>query len=251
LHGADVAIDLHGRGPASHRVLLASEPRRLVAFANPEIPESAGGAPWRAEEHEVARWCRMLAHAGIAADPNDLALLRPAPPSDATLRGVAIVHPGAASGARRWPPERFVAVARAARERGDDVVVTGGTNEIALARGIAAAAGLAADRVLAGRTSLAELAAIVAAARLVVCGDTGIAHLATAFGTPSIVLFGPIAPAAWGPPAGRSQHVALWAGAHGDPHGAVLDAGLARIAVAEVLAAMDMLARETAGAARG
>jgi ADP-heptose:LPS heptosyltransferase len=251
LRRADLAIDLHGRGPASHRVLLASEPRRLAAFAHAEIPESAGGAAWRADEHEIARWCRMLETAGIPADPRDLALLPPAPPADPAHRQAVIVHPGAASAARRWPADRFAAVARAARQRGDRVVVTGDAHEIALARTVAQAAALPDACVLAGRTSLAQLASVVAAAKLVVCGDTGIAHLATAFGTPSIVLFGPITPAAWGPPADRPQHTALWRGWHGDPHGTVLDPGLAEITVDDVLAAMQASVPPRVRAARG
>src|SRR4051794_35502744 len=51
-HGADVAVNLHGRGPQSTELLRATLPGRLVAFGLP------GGPAWRAEEHEVARWCR-------------------------------------------------------------------------------------------------------------------------------------------------------------------------------------------------
>jgi ADP-heptose:LPS heptosyltransferase len=116
------------------------------------------------------------------------------------------VHPGAAFGAKRWPAERFAAVA-AALEGPAPVVVTGSAAERECAEKVAAGAGLPADRVLAGRTDLAELAALVAGADLVVCGDTGIAHLASAFGTPSVVLFGPVGPARWGPPPG--PHIAL------------------------------------------
>ena len=54
------------------------------------------------------------------------------------------------------------------------------------------------DQVLHGhRFDLLELTAVVAAAARVVCGDTGVAHLATALGTPSVVLFGPTSPARW------------------------------------------------------
>ena len=56
---------------------------------------------------------------------------------------------------------------------------------------------------LAGETDLLTLAATIAHARLLLCGDTGLAHLATAFGTPSVVLFGPTPPARWGPPVNR------------------------------------------------
>ncbi|PSK61743.1 hypothetical protein B0E53_06352 [Micromonospora sp. MH33] len=62
---------------------------------------------------------------------------------------------------------------------------------------------------LAGRTGLAELAALVAGARLVVSGDTGAAHLATGYGTASVVLFGPVPAAHWGPPPDRPRHRVL------------------------------------------
>jgi ADP-heptose:LPS heptosyltransferase len=92
------------------------------------------------------------------------------------------------------------------------VVVTGSMAERALAARVAGAAGLGPDAVLAGRTGVADLAALVAGARLVVCGDTGVGHLATAYGTPSVVLFGPVPPRLWGPPPDRPWHRALWPG---------------------------------------
>jgi ADP-heptose:LPS heptosyltransferase len=95
--------------------------------------------------------------------------------------------------------------------------------------------------VYAGCTGLLELAALVAAAGRVLCGDTGVAHLATALGTPSVVLFGPVSPARWGPPPERKQHRALWAGSTGDPHGASPDPGLLRIGVPDVLRALEDL----------
>jgi ADP-heptose:LPS heptosyltransferase len=137
-------------------------------------------------------------------------------------------------------------VARAELRRGRRVVVTGGPGEIGLARAVAAAAGLDGSAVLAGRTGLLELAAVVAAAGRIVCGDTGVAHLATAFRTPSVVLFGPTAPDLWGPPA-APWHRSLWTGTSGDPHAAAPGPGLLGIGVAEVLDALAELdAVETA-----
>jgi ADP-heptose:LPS heptosyltransferase len=133
------------------------------------------------------------------------------------------------------------------------VRITGGPAEVALARQVAAAAELPDDAVLAGRTSSVELAAVVAAARVVVSGDTGIAHLATAYRRPSVVLFGPVSPALWGPPPrvaeGGPLHVVLWHGdGTGDPWGTSLDPALARITVDEVTAALDGLTERTAPA---
>jgi ADP-heptose:LPS heptosyltransferase len=227
LHGADVAVNMHGRGPESRELLRATGPRRLISFGH-------DGRVWRPGEHEVGRWCRLLEESGIPADPADLRIGPPPVAPPAAARGATIVHPGAASEARRWPVERWAAVARAAGPR---VVVTGDGGERRLALEVAARAGLPGDAVLAGRTSLLELAAAVAAASRVVCGDTGIAHLATALGTPSVVLFGPTPPSEWGPPA-DPRHVVLWAGRRGDPHGDAPDPGLLDISVEAVVGAL-------------
>jgi ADP-heptose:LPS heptosyltransferase len=240
----DVAVNLHGRGPQSHLALLATRPGRLVAFAHPDVPASSSGPPWDAgPEHERRRWCRLLAVSGVPADPDRLTLTPPRRRLPPGVRGATLVHPGAASPARRWPAERFASVARAERARGRQVVVTGGPDEVALAGEVARLAGLPPAAVHAGRTDLLQLAAMVAAAGRVVCGDTGVAHLAVAFGTPSVVLYGPVPPSRWGPPSGRPQHLALWAGRTSDPHATSLAPGLAAIRPADVLAALERLDR--------
>jgi len=241
LRRPDIAVDLHGRGPASHRVLLAARPRRLVAFANPEVPGTESFPPWYDDEHEVARWCRLLSQSGIAADPAALGLPLPAEPPPPGVAGATVVHPGAAYPARRWPPERWAAVAAAEEAGGRRVVVTGAPEEADLARRVAQRAGLPPEAVLAGGTDLAQLAAVVGAAGRVVCGDTGVAHLATALRTPSVVLFGPEPPSRWGPPPDRPWHRALWNGRRGDPHGRTPDPGLLQITVDEVVEALSRL----------
>ncbi len=241
LRGADLAVDLHGRGPASHRVLLAARPRRLVAFANPAVAESAGFPEWRQDEHEVSRWCRMLRDSGIPADPRRLDLDRPTGPVPNHVAGATLIHPGAAFAARRWPPERWAAVARAVVDAGCRVVITGGPGEEDLALDVARRAGLPAWAVHAGRTDLGRLAGLVAAAARVVCTDTGVAHLATALRTPSVVLFGPTSPHHWGPPPDRPWHRVLWRGTTGDPRGATPDPGLLALGVEDVIDALDHL----------
>jgi ADP-heptose:LPS heptosyltransferase len=207
------------------------------------VPETTGAPPFREDEHAVHRWCRLLEAHGIASDPARLDLLPPgrrlpgAVPDNA--RGATLIHPGAASGSRRWPAERFAAVARAERRAGRRVVITGSAAERQLALSIARAAGVDDGVVYAGRTSPVELATLVAAAGRVVCGDTGVAHLATALRTPSVVLFGPTPPTLWGPPPARPWHRALWTGRSGDPHAATLDAGLSMIGVPDVLGALE------------
>lgn len=226
-----VAVNLHGRGPQSTCALRALEPTTLLTHAGSGVP----GPEWDSDLHEVVRWCRMLAYFGIPAAPSNLDLRRPRLPSP--LPRAVVVHPGCGFPARQWPPERYAAVARRLAGAGLHVIVTGSAVERPLAQQVAAMAGLPEDAVLAGRTTLSELAALVANATMVICGDTGIAHLATAYRTPSVVLFGPVSPRHWGPPPGRPQHCALWAGSTGDTFADRPDPGLLQITTTDVLAA--------------
>jgi ADP-heptose:LPS heptosyltransferase len=237
VRGAHVLANLHGRGPQSHALALAAAPARLIAFEHAEVPQTLGMPEWRACDHEVERWCRLLAECGMPADAGALDLPAGDLPVPDGAAGATLIHPGAANGARRWPAERFAAVARAERAAGRRVVVTGSPPELDLARAVAAPG----DVVLTGRTRLLELAGAVAAAGRVVCGDTGLAHLATAFGTPSVVLFGPTPPARWGPPADRPWHRVIWHGGTGDPHQEHPHAGLLSIEADEVIDALAAL----------
>ena len=206
-----VAVNLHGSGPASHRALLATDPVRFIGYAQPAAGWP-GGPEWVEEQHEVDRWCHLLHEYGVPADRDDLALAPPAP-VDGWCRAV-VVHPGTGGPERRWPLERFAAVARRLADDGHRVLVSGSPGEAADAYAVAAAAGLSPRAVLAGRTDVGSLAALVAHAALLVSGDTGVAHLATAYRTRSVLLFGPMPPGRCGPPR-DSRHTVLWRGPHG------------------------------------
>ncbi|EFL13266.1 predicted protein [Streptomyces sp. C] len=238
----ELAVDLHGNGPPSHLLLQRLRPRRLLAYRHEETPD-VPGPEWRDDEHERERWCRLLRWYGIEADPADLSITAPACASPAP--GAVVVHPGADAGSRRWPADRFAAVVRALRRAGEEVVVTAGAGEGALARRVAQDAGLPREAVVGGSGDVPfhELCALVAGARCVLVGDTGLAHLATALGTPSVVLFGPVAPRLWGPPP-STKHRVLWCPRPGedplrpgDAHASLPDARLLRITVGQVVEA--------------
>jgi ADP-heptose:LPS heptosyltransferase len=237
-----LAVNLHGSGPESIADLVALQPRALLTHRHPAYP-SLSGPPWRSDLHEVDRWCHLLDWAGIPCDPEDLRIDRPQGFADRS--GVVVIHPGAAYPARRWPPDRFAAVAVALHDAGHEIVITGDHNEVELARCVASGAGLPESCVLAGTLGLLELVALISDCHLVICGDTGVGHIATATGAPSVLLFGPTPPNRWGP-RGAGPHIAIWAGDKGDPHAEQPHSGLLLISVARVLDATRNLLRECA-----
>jgi ADP-heptose:LPS heptosyltransferase len=120
----DVAVNLHGRGPESHRLLQSLNPGTLVAFGCQLADHD--GLPWVEEEHEVMRWCRLVETVlDVASDPGLLDLAVP----DIDQPEVVVVHPGAAFPSRRWPAQRFAAVCRTLDHLGQRVVVTGSNSE--------------------------------------------------------------------------------------------------------------------------
>ena len=101
---------------------------------------------------------------------------------------LAALAPGAAHATKRWPVAHWLALAQRLRDLGHRPIVLGGTDD----RGVALqlAAGGAADNA-AGEFSLQETGALLAACRVLVSGDTGLMHMATAVATPVVALFGP------------------------------------------------------------
>ncbi|MBT2594863.1 glycosyltransferase family 9 protein [Arthrobacter sp. ISL-72] len=226
----DIAVNLHGSGPESQERIEALKARQTIGHRS----AYGDGPPWCPELHERERWVRLLQWHGIEADPLDLRLNAPHVPSP--VPGAAVLHVGAAYGSRLWPAERFAAVASRLAQAGHHVVFTGGSGEKERAADVCARAGLPDTAVLAGKLSLAEFAATIAAARLVVSADTGAAHLASAYGTPSVVLFGPAPPEIWGPPPGPHLVLTKAELRLGDTFAAQPDPALLAVDVKDVLA---------------
>lgn len=121
----------------------------------------------------------------------------------------AVVHPGSGtySLARRWPSDYFAELARLLHEiHGLRIVLVGTWEERAVAETVASGSGNAAINI-AGETNLPALAGVLAGARLFVGNDGGVAQLAQAVSTPSIVIFGPTSPATWYVPSPNSRAI--------------------------------------------
>ena len=212
----DAAIDLQGliksailaRASAAHRVLGFSSSYARERWARPfytEAYDPGRGGIYHPREtrHVVEINLGVLTLLGIDAP-------RPEFPIDAVESAVAtemrdrtggryaILNPGAAWPNKRWPPDRLAEVAKAIRDRhGLFSVVLWGPGEESLARDVAAGAGGGA--MLAPATTIADIVALSRGASLMVSGDTGPAHIASALGTPIVGIYGPTRPARNGP----------------------------------------------------
>jgi len=113
------------------------------------------------------------------------------------------VHPGASCPSKRWPLDRFASLIDRLRSHYDvRIVLVSGPEEAAQ---IAELKPALADKVvdISGETSVGELAALLKRCKLFISNDSGPVHIATAVGTPSIVIFGRkqpgLSPRRWGP----------------------------------------------------
>jgi ADP-heptose:LPS heptosyltransferase len=206
----DLAIQMHGDGSIVNPLAVLLGARLTAGFfrAGSYCPDPGRFIPYPAHEPEVWRHLRLLEHLGIPtrgdelefpvreADRERLAAVEVA--RELRPGEYACVHPGASVPKRRWPPERFAAVADALQARGLRVVLTGTAAEADLVAGVIRAT-VGRPLSLAGRTDLGSLAALLSGARLLVSNDTGVIHLAAALGTPSVVVSTEPSPDRWAP----------------------------------------------------
>jgi len=191
-----------------HEAEIYLDLARAVGIADPRLRTIF--VPGAAERERVAR---ILAAQGIAIGlgdsspgPNERSSPGRIPSGDApwvAMHPGGGVNPGMRMVAKRWPAERFAAIAdRVIAKRGCRVMLLGGPDDRPLADAVLAsisASSRAGVTDLCGKLSLAELAALVERCDLYLGNDSGVAHLAAAVGTPVRVIFGPTDPARYGP----------------------------------------------------
>lgn len=198
----DLAIQLHGSGLQTNPLAVAMGAHRNAGFFVPGhyCPDPELFADWQDSEHEVLRYLRLMRFLGIETRGEALEFPLTGRDFHALRRGVAqagadlpapggyvCIHPGSRLPSRRWPPERFARVADALADQGLQIVLTGSESERDIIDRVRDAMHAPALD-LCGRTDLGALAALVAQARLVVCNDTGISHVAAGVATPSVVI---------------------------------------------------------------
>ncbi|HEY1256082.1 MAG TPA: glycosyltransferase family 9 protein [Terracidiphilus sp.] len=202
----DAVIDLQG---SLRSALIASLAgcRRLIGEENPrERP-----ARWLFTERVPTRGAHVIEQdlelASVIAGDNlqpVLPWLPINPAAEAWADSVltfgsppaVLINPGAGWGAKRWPPERYAAVAQGLIERGCRVLVNAGPGEEPLAESIVRQTHGAATPL---NCSLAQLIALTRRIALAIAGDTGPLHLACALGKPVVGIYGPTDPSRNGP----------------------------------------------------
>jgi ADP-heptose:LPS heptosyltransferase len=207
----DLAIQLHGSGNHSNAVVAALGARATAGFV-PDAKQAAspddGWIRWPDTLPEVERCLQLMAHLGYASQ--DTALEFPLDRSERDewrlLRraygleagAYVCVHQGARLQSRRWPSQRFAAVANQLAAQGWRIVLTGTAAESGLAEEFGSHMQHPfAD--LCGHTSLGALAACIADSRLLICNDTGVSHIAAAMRAPSLVIACGSEVARWAP----------------------------------------------------
>jgi ADP-heptose:LPS heptosyltransferase len=220
----DVAIDLQGL-IKSALIARLSGARRVVGFNAgyareglasrfyTEVHDPGGEGIYAPSEtrHVVEINLGLLQPLGIAAGPPafDLRVPRSAAVAETIARAggrFALLNTGAAWPNKRWPADRLAALARELH-RGHALtsVVLWGPGERELADAVVAAARGAA--LAAPQTTIADIASLAQAATIMVSGDTGPTHIASAVGTPLVGIYGPTRPERNGPLGAADQTV--------------------------------------------
>lgn len=154
------------------------------------------------EGYEAGEFMRLLAPLGI----RDQAVVKGClslPGHSEGQSGAIVIHVGTSTRYKHWETGKFVELVKrlAATESAGNgpIILAGGRREVRVADEIARRAG-SGDRVkgMAGSLTIRQTAALIGKANLFIGGDSGLAHLAVALGTPTVVLFGPSDHKKWG-----------------------------------------------------
>jgi lipopolysaccharide heptosyltransferase I len=257
----DIAIDLQGL-LKSALLARASGAARVIGFSIWHLREKTA-RPFYSDAHDaegghvISKNLRLLRAVGVDDDTIEFPIADVASPALDDLRrrlpagrGFALINAGAAWPNKRWPAGRFGEVCAFVRDAcGLTPVVLWGPGEESLAAAVIAASSGAA--ILAPPTRVPDLVAVARASALVVSGDTGPLHVATAVGAPAVGLFGPTDPDRNGPFAADDVTVSRYeaCGCHYDRRCHEASWCLESVTVAEVCAAVQR--RLAARGARG
>ncbi len=204
----DLVIQMHGSGVYSNPIALMLGGRATAGFIRRNDPPNHLAAAYPVPDHlpEIRRLLAFTAFLGAPArgEHTEFPLEREDEHrADEVLRGheppYIGLQPGAREATKRWPADRFAAVANALVGRhGGTAVVLGAVEERDLLRNVAGRLRVP-HLTVPAQISLPVLGAVVGRLSLLVSNDSGPAHIAYALGTPTVTVFGGTAPWRWQP----------------------------------------------------
>jgi ADP-heptose:LPS heptosyltransferase len=213
----DLAVQLHGSGSHINEFTALLGARRTAVFHDDGDMSGDDSVQWPKHGTEAARLLTLPLAIGcpdqgldldISIDDCDRDVVRAMIADPLDGRECVCVHPGARFPSRRWPAERFAAVADSLAEHEYKIVVTGTSGEAPVTRALCNAMHAPALD-LTGKLTLGMFAALVSECAMVICNDTGISHVAAATSTPSVVVASGSDVARW-KPEDASRHRVLW-----------------------------------------
>lgn len=191
----DLALQLHGGGGNSNPFVRRLGARVTAGLQAPDAPPLDRNVPYVYFQREQLRYLEVMSTVGAPmvsieprvtvtrADREEASQVLP--PSE---RPLAVIHPGVGAIDRRWPEEKFAAVADALYAAGAAVALTGIESEREIVDKVARCARVPVHS-LAGRLSLNGLTGLLERADVVVANDTGPHHLAAAVGTATVGIY--------------------------------------------------------------
>lgn len=180
--------------------------RRAFMLTNPVAVPS-----WKNKRHEIFYYLNLVTELAQklletphheVSDPQFQIEVSPERKKDALKflggtdagKPLVLLCPGSVnSRAKRWPVERYAALADQLAEFGATVALIGSPGELEVSKQVAKSTKRP-PMLLTGKTSVAEVAALISVADVLVTNDTGPAHIGAAIGTPTLVIFGPTNP---------------------------------------------------------
>lgn len=206
----DLAVQMHGDGSIVNALLQQFGASRVAGFCprGSEAP-SPDFLHWPEHGSEIDRLLALSEFLGAGGDSGELEFplteddrieLQQSGLAQGLLpRAYICLHPGARDERRRWPADLFARVGDALqRIHGLPVVVTGSAAEYDLAQQVVEQMQTPALNA-AAPISVGAMAVLLNAARLLICNDSGVSHIAAGLGLPSVVIFRASDVQRWGP----------------------------------------------------
>jgi ADP-heptose:LPS heptosyltransferase len=215
--GFDLVLQIQGSGVISNAIVSLFNAKNIGGFylKNHYRPNDSFFIEYPTGIHETERHLRLMEHLGIPQDGTELEF----PVTEKDERALqelnlglekgkyVCVHPGSRSASRQWPAKYFAELADYCTDNSLTVVITGTTDELHLAKKVAANMKTS-PIIVAGKTSLGSVAALVKNAAVLISNCTGVSHIAAALKVPSVIISMDGEPERW-TPLNKNIHLAV------------------------------------------